>query len=126
VPALWPLARKWFPDAFASLGIGHLQDPDIEIGYATNLSRAGASRASRTSRALRSTIIWRDRRTDPKEFRSDSEISHREDGPSELPDPPDRYIYDRNHAGAEELELSYHELVRKAPASEEDVGSQSR
>ena len=96
----------------------HPRYPDIEIGYAAN-----PSRASQASRALRSTIIWRDRRTDPNEFRSDSEISHREDGPSNFPDLPDRHIYERNDASAVEFELSeYHELVKKAPASEKDAG----
>jgi len=51
VPALWPLARRWFPGAFETLGINRpYMYPDIELAYATQRSRA--------SRILRGKVIW--------------------------------------------------------------------
>lgn len=42
IPALWPLARLWFPSVFESMGISRpYLYPDIEVGYIS--SRAGAS-----------------------------------------------------------------------------------
>ena len=58
-PALWPLARRWFPGLFEQLGINRPYYPDIEIGYAShrsNISRA--TRSSRRSRILMAIPSW--------------------------------------------------------------------
>jgi len=58
VPALWPLARRWYPGAFESLGIDRpYLYPDIEVAYATQQSRA--------SRILRGTVVWKKYRNPP-------------------------------------------------------------
>ncbi|KAK3363387.1 hypothetical protein B0T25DRAFT_596600 [Lasiosphaeria hispida] len=58
VPALWPLARRWFPGVFESLGIDRpYLYPDIEVGYATQQSRAGG--------ALQVKVSWQKRKHVP-------------------------------------------------------------
>ncbi|KAK5660703.1 hypothetical protein OQA88_12068 [Cercophora sp. LCS_1] len=60
VPALWPLARRWFPAAFATLGINRPGlYPDIEVGYATN------GKGSRASRTIRGKVTWKRERHVP-------------------------------------------------------------
>jgi len=56
VPALWPLARRWFPGAFESLGISrpYLQ-PDIEVGYAT---QGGSCTTNSHSKTLKGKVTW--------------------------------------------------------------------
>jgi hypothetical protein len=65
-PALWPLARRWFPDAFERIGINrergvHLY-PDIEIGYAT--PRSTESHES-GGRMLRGKVTWHQKQRAP-------------------------------------------------------------
>jgi len=64
VPALWPLARRWFPGVFESLGIDrpYLQ-PDIEVGYLTKSGESSSASGTGTrtgSRQLRGKVLWRD------------------------------------------------------------------
>ena len=48
IPALWPLARLWFPGVFESMGINRpYLYPDIEVGYAEHASPA-----------FRGKILW--------------------------------------------------------------------
>lgn len=52
-PALWPLARRWFPSFFENLGLsrgyqGHI--PDIEATMPHELAKAGTSNSSRSGR----------------------------------------------------------------------------
>ncbi|KAK0653178.1 hypothetical protein B0T16DRAFT_370193 [Cercophora newfieldiana] len=55
VPALWPLGRRWFPRAFASLGIDRPHCyPDIEIVSVT-------SGLGQTPKVYKSKIVWRDK-----------------------------------------------------------------
>ncbi|KAK0633142.1 hypothetical protein B0T14DRAFT_386729, partial [Immersiella caudata] len=50
VPALWPLARRWMPGAFETLGINRpYRCPDIEVEYGTQ---------SRGRRMLRGKVMW--------------------------------------------------------------------
>ncbi len=59
VPALWPLARRWFPGMFESLGINRpYLYPDIEVAYATQ-------QQSRASRVLRGKVSWKKQRYVP-------------------------------------------------------------
>jgi len=62
-PSLWPLARRWFPGVFASLGISRpYLYPDIEIGYATKQS----STSGRTvGKKLRGKVVWQKNRHVP-------------------------------------------------------------
>ena len=62
-PALWPLARRWFPGLFERIGIdrerrGHLY-PDIEVGYATPHS------AESGGRMLQGKITWHTKKRVP-------------------------------------------------------------
>lgn len=61
VPSLWPLARRWFPGAFETLGISrpYLQ-PDIEVGYATSQAGSGSYTANLNpqSRMLKGKVTW--------------------------------------------------------------------
>jgi hypothetical protein len=50
-PALWPLARRWFPSFDERLGIDRPMCPDIEVGYA----RAGTPGTPPTMKA---TVKW--------------------------------------------------------------------
>ncbi|KAK1833155.1 hypothetical protein QBC39DRAFT_346991 [Podospora conica] len=65
-PALWPLARRWFPGVFERIGINrergiHLY-PDIEVAYAT--PRSTESQGS-GGRMLRGKVTWHQRQRDP-------------------------------------------------------------
>ncbi|KAK3392968.1 hypothetical protein B0H63DRAFT_5656 [Podospora didyma] len=65
VPALWPLARRWFPGVFESLGINRpYMYADIEVGYATKRS-INNSRASHTPNSLRAKISWKEHKHVP-------------------------------------------------------------
>ncbi|KAK3694794.1 hypothetical protein B0T22DRAFT_453449 [Podospora appendiculata] len=57
-PALWPLARRWFPDMFQSLGINRpYLYPDIEVlGDQSRASRQ--MKAGRESPPLRVKVSW--------------------------------------------------------------------
>jgi hypothetical protein len=55
VPALWPLARRWMPGAFETLGINRpYMHPDIEVEY-----------ASCGGRMLRAKVMWNQSRGAP-------------------------------------------------------------
>ncbi len=61
IPALWPLARLWFPSVFESMGINRpYLYPDIEVGYVEHASPRTAS-----SPALRGKILWLQRPRPP-------------------------------------------------------------
>ncbi|KAK3330526.1 hypothetical protein B0H66DRAFT_66210 [Apodospora peruviana] len=63
-PALWPLARRWFPRAFQSLGLDRpYLYPDIEVGYATQKSRA--SQLTTPTKSLRVKVSWKEHRKTP-------------------------------------------------------------
>lgn len=58
VPALWPLARRWFPGAFESLGIDRpYLEPDIEVAYAHQSHLKSTARGS-LPRRLRGKVMW--------------------------------------------------------------------
>ena len=64
VPALWPLARRWFPSLFVSLGISRpYLHPDIEVGYAT--TQGSTQNGGSNSKTLRGKVVWRDLRHVP-------------------------------------------------------------
>lgn len=63
VPALWPLARRWFPSMFSSLGIDQpYLEPDIEVAYATTTTTitttAPHPESPSTSRKLTGKVRW--------------------------------------------------------------------
>jgi len=100
VPAIWPLARKWFPKFFVSIGIDrpHHQYPDIEIAYITEPS----SRSSRTSsKVYRGKIIWKDRRGNPNSGTSyAADVKRAGGGWGKLSDLPDRHLYAQKSSGS--------------------------
>jgi len=117
IPALWPLARRWFPGAFASLGIDrpHLY-PDIEVAYATN-----PSGSSRTSKTYRSKIVWKEQRNSPSESHSDfGEEGGRRWG--KLPDLPDHHLYVQHPKDADTFGVAYHDFVRQTGSSNSREG----
>ncbi|GAB1311698.1 Rhodopsin domain-containing protein [Madurella fahalii] len=63
-PALWPLARHWFPSLFDSMGIDRpYMYPDIEVGYVSPPPRAGdqtamAEGAGQTTPTFSARIRW--------------------------------------------------------------------
>ncbi|KAK4673698.1 hypothetical protein QC763_112890 [Podospora pseudopauciseta] len=57
IPALWPLARVWFPDVFESMGINRpYLYPDIEVQVRASVGQ------QITSPALRAKTLWLPRR----------------------------------------------------------------
>ncbi|KXX79266.1 hypothetical protein MMYC01_203987, partial [Madurella mycetomatis] len=64
IPALWPLARRWFPSLFDSMGIDRpYMYPDIEVGYLSPPRRAGdqvamAAGAGQATPAFSARIRW--------------------------------------------------------------------
>ena len=75
VPSLWPLARRWAPGMFTSLGINHPHlSPDIELSYATQPSSTG-----QPTKQIRSKTTWHahnntsESAAEPSERRSDSD-----------------------------------------------------
>jgi hypothetical protein len=82
MPTLWPLARRWFPAAFESMGINRpYLYPDIEVGSVLSQPRAtsqqqvgSAGAAARTKgqarpQALRGKILWLQRPRPPRFLR---------------------------------------------------------
>jgi len=82
IPALWPLARAWFPRAFSSLGIDRpYLYPDIEVVYDTTpsspigttrptihaIGEDGAVRVPKRA-VLRGKIRWLQKRPGPPSF----------------------------------------------------------
>ncbi|KAK1758624.1 hypothetical protein QBC47DRAFT_375283 [Echria macrotheca] len=113
VPPLWPLARRWFPGVFESLGINRLH-PDIEVGYVTQRSRA--------SRILRGKVIWQKRRvvlpaSIARAHNSDEPLA----GLSDVREQPVHTAYttwnsDRKRGSADEEDMkgwTYHDLLRE-------------
>jgi hypothetical protein len=107
IPTLWPLGRKWFPSFFASLGVNrpHLY-PDIEIAYAST-----DTRRSRTSRAYRSKIVWREKR-----IQSGSDLTGEGSGSrgwGRLPDLPDRHLFASSDHGTVDEHNSFQLIEKK-------------
>ncbi|KAL2255165.1 hypothetical protein VTK26DRAFT_3943 [Humicola hyalothermophila] len=73
IPALWPLARVWFPGMFESLGINQpYLYPDIEVGYvSSSRSSAGVltTQSTADARVLRSKVLWSKRVRPPSYVR---------------------------------------------------------
>lgn len=84
IPALWPLARFWFPTVFESMGINRpYLYPDIEVGYVSSGRRssqqraaeggelgASAAQGNNSSPALQGKILWLQRPRPPSFLRS--------------------------------------------------------
>ncbi|KAK4042521.1 hypothetical protein C8A01DRAFT_33464 [Parachaetomium inaequale] len=78
MPTLWPLARRWFPAVFESMGINRpYLHPDIEVGYVLSQPRASqqqvpvvsATAAAQARPALRGRILWLQRPRPPSFLR---------------------------------------------------------
>jgi len=94
IPALWPLARRWFPGLFASLGIDKPhQYADIDVEYVTDTSSSG-----KRSKIYRSKIVWSDKRREPSHFNSKSGASG-PDGWDTLPELPDLHLFGQTEQG---------------------------
>lgn len=82
-PALWPLFRRWFPGLFHSLGLDRpYLYPDIEVGYATQKSRA--SHLTTPTKSLKVKVSWKAHRKTPSwvdRGKSPSNASSTEDMP---------------------------------------------
>lgn len=64
IPALWPLARHWFPGVFDSMGINRpYMCPDIEVGYLSQ--PRGGQAAAAGQRAFRAKVRWRQHARQP-------------------------------------------------------------
>ena len=63
-PALWPLARRWFPGVLERMGVNHERGvhlyPDIEVSYATPTESQGDG-----GRRLRGKVTWHQKQRDP-------------------------------------------------------------
>lgn len=126
VPALWPLARRWYPGAFESLGIDRpYLYPDIEVAYATQQSRA--------SRILRGTVVWKKYRNPPSGVVQAAPGSGSSGSPGGLADIREQPMQSLSTStatttttfslekqrqgpgiGDDTAELTYHDLVRKS------------
>lgn len=75
IPALWPLARRWFPSLFDSMGIDRpYMYPDIEVGYVSPPPRAGdlaamAAGAGQATPTFSARIRWLQRPRPPSYVR---------------------------------------------------------
>lgn len=64
-PALWPLFRRWFPGIFHSLGLDRpYLYPDIEVGYATQKSRASHVMTT-PAKSYKVKVSWKEHRKTP-------------------------------------------------------------